>query len=201
MPAPYSNTCLFCRYIDLDGRLILCERCANEDKHDVPRENWIERFQQGRNKWRLRNLFEAWGRQNPAREAALVREEAARLIHEIKFWYAEYNKSWHGAVSQVYPMVELIQKAFVAYCHANVPDEIVFKIIAGMEVDLWNRRALRVRSDQEELDRKKDHLRKNEYRLQIGTILERVKQIRELELRLKGQYMLHDEQMGTQVFV
>ena len=183
--------CLFCLYQELRGRLILCERCADEDKHDVPRENWIERFQQGRNAWRLRYLFEAWGRQTPAREAALVREEAARLLHEINFWYAEYNKSWRGAVSQVYPMVpELIRKAFVAYCHANVPDEIVFKIIAGMEVDRWNHRALRVQSDQEELDRKKDHLRKNEYRLQIGTILQRAREIRWLELQLKGQYEL-----------
>ena len=59
-----------------------------------------------------------------------------------------------------------------------------------MEVDRWNYRALRVQSDQKELDRKKEQRRKNEHRLQIGTILQRNREIRELELRLKGQYRL-----------
>ena len=57
---------------------------------------------------------------------------------------------------------ELLQRAFKTYCHANIPDEIVFKIIVNIEVDRWNARALRVQSDQAELARLKDWLAKHQ---------------------------------------
>ena len=117
--------------------------------------------------------------------AAIVRREAAILIHEIKFWYHEYNQPHRGAVSQVYPMVpELLRKAFDKYCHANVPDEVVFKIIARMEVDLWNRRALRFKEDQAELAQKRALLAKNRFRFDFKRMERIMRQIDILEKKL-----------------
>ena len=156
-----------------------CERCAEEEAED--KAEYVHFYES----FCLRSHFEAWQRRTSVGVAAIVRREAAILIHEIKFWYAEYNQPWRGAVSQVYPMVpELLRKAFDKYCHANVPDEIVFKIIATMEVDLWNRRALRFKEDQAELAQKRALLAKNRFRFDFKRMERIMRQIDILEKKL-----------------
>ena len=156
--------------------------------HQNGQSNWMA---MKRNWERLCHHFQVWAWQTPAAEAASVRREAKELLREIKFLLKKSNDPRRGAVSQVYPIIpELLQRVFIVYCHVNIPDEIIFKIIVEIQVDHWNKRALRVLSDKADLDRMKNRLRKNEHRLKIGTILQRDKEIRDLELHVHSQYGL-----------
>ena len=158
-----------------------CELCAEEEAED--KAEYVPSYES----FCLRSHFEAWQRRTSVGAAVLVRREAAELIHEIKFWHAWYDNPSRGAVSQVYPMVpELLRNAFDKYCHANVPDEVVFKIIARMEVDLWNRRALRFKEDQAELARWRALLAKNRFRFDFKRMERIMRQIDILEKKLSS---------------
>ena len=162
-----------------------CELCAEEEAED--KAEYVHFYES----FCLRSHFEAWQRRTSVGVGAIVRCEAAMLIHEIKFWHAKYDNPSRGAVSQVYPMVpELLRKAFDKYCHANVPDEIVFKIIAKMEVDLWNRRALRFNENQAELAQKRALLAKNRFRFDFKRMERIMRQIDILEKKLTSNYDL-----------